>query len=120
MLAAGSASNIFSENSRTQILSYWILHFGCLGELLELFLRTFDYLNVEFSEGQVTKLLLFGACCRYAADSVLGVATIPMKRLMDQPCADGYAPVHGATNVAGKIDDVSTLPLAFVVVLFLM
>lgn len=58
MLAAGSASNIFSENSRTQILSYWILHFGCLGELLELFLRTFDYLNVEFSEGQVTKLLL--------------------------------------------------------------
>ena len=43
-----------------------------------------------------------------------------MKRLMDQPCADGYAPVHGATNVAGKIDDVSTLPLAFVVVLFLM
>lgn len=40
-----------------------------------------------------------------------------MKRLMDQPCADGYAPVHGATNVTGKIDDVSPLP--FVAVLCL-
>ena len=69
---------------------------------------------------QITQLLIFGACCRYAADSVLGVATIPMKRLMDQPCADGYAPVRGATNVAGKIDDVSTLPLVFVAVHSLM
>lgn len=44
---------------------------------------------------------------RYAADSVLGVASIPMKRLMKFPLIDGYAHVQGATNVGGKIEDVS-------------
>ena len=43
---------------------------------------------------------------RYAADSVLGVASIPMKKLMKYPLVDGYAHVQGATNIGGKIEDV--------------
>lgn len=40
---------------------------------------------------------------------MLGVATLPMKLLMDQPVIDGYAPVQGPCNVGGKVEDVSML-----------
>lgn len=38
---------------------------------------------------------------------MLGVATLPMKLLMEQPTIDGYAVVQGPCTVGGKVEDVS-------------
>ncbi|XP_073396209.1 uncharacterized protein [Physcomitrium patens] len=43
---------------------------------------------------------------KYESDSVLGVATVPMTRLMEQPVVDSYAQVRGPSIVRGMIEDV--------------
>lgn len=57
----------------------------------------------------IGEILFYGCICRYAADSVLGVANLPMKLLMEQPVIDGYASVQGPGTVGGKVEDVSML-----------
>nr|PNR35666.1 hypothetical protein PHYPA_021516 [Physcomitrium patens] len=42
---------------------------------------------------------------KYESDSVLGVATVPMTRLMEQPVVDSYAQVRGPSIVRGMIED---------------
>lgn len=63
----------------------------------------------SLEKDRIYVLFCFGCNYRYAADSVLGVATLPMKLLMEQTVIDGYAPVQGTCNVGGKVEDVSML-----------